>query len=144
MLFTFADASPHLKAVVHDEMISSEVLSKAGLLTVNEEEELAKSEERSSLVLLWISHLVMEIGRACEADRPCVQQLVKTLMKLRSSSAQLAKEMARATPISFLQMLYLLVDFTVILTPIAVSHICGADHEGYSMYFMPCVSTVIV
>jgi len=144
LLFAYAEASPRLKVIVHGEMMGSEALSKTALLTVEEEEELSKSDTPCAAVLIWISHLLVQIGRASDAERPCVQQLIKSLMSLRCVSQELVKEMDRSTPISFLQLLYLIVDVTVFLTPLAVMHIMGADHEGYSMYMLPMVTTVVV
>lgn len=143
-LFIFADASPHLKAIVHDELLGSESLSKSGWLSVSEEDEVSKSDAPANTLLLWISHLLMEIGRACEADRPCAQQLVKALTSLRSLGAELSKDMDRAAPLSFLQLLYFLSDLTVVLTPITVLHALGAAHEPYSMYVLPLAATLVV
>lgn len=142
-LFAYADASPQLKFIVYDEMMGGEAFSKVGLLTVDEEEEISRAEDSSSTLLLWISHLVMEIGNACDSERPCAQQLLKALVALRSTAAELSRDVERATPLSFIQLLHLMTDFSVILTPLAVLHKCGVAHEGYSMYFIPFVCTVI-
>jgi len=142
-LFALSDASPHLRAIVRDELLGSESLSKSGLLSVAEEEEVSKSETPSSSILNWISHLLMEVGRACDSERPCAQQLIKNVMQLRNKSAELTKDMDKATPISFLLVLYMLADLTVVLTPIGTLHMVGANHEGYSVYFMPFVATML-
>jgi hypothetical protein len=143
-LFALAKASPHLKSIVHDELLSAEAFSKCEWMTAFEEEEVVNSEARAGHILIWVSHLLMEIGRACDGDRPCALALTKLLALLRTRASELAIEMERATPVSFLQMLYLMADFTVLLTPLGLMHMTGADHEGYSIYTLPCVCTMLV
>merc|ERR1719424_755781 len=68
---------------------------------------------------------------------------MNTLMKLRSTSAGLAREMERRAPVSFLQLLFLLADFTVLLVPFGMTDAFGGAHEGWSSYGIPCVATMV-
>jgi hypothetical protein len=43
-----------------------------------------------------------------------------------------------------MQLMHLMVDGTVLVTPIAIAETCGADHHSYSFYFFPWICSVML
>merc|ERR1719428_590872 len=63
---------------------------------------------------------------------------------LRGATSTLSKEVLRTPPISFAQLLQLMVDGTNLLTPPALAFAFQSDRDGLSVYIWPALGSVII
>lgn len=122
----------------------SDGFEKLSLLTGAEAESLRAAEDPLEMLALWISHLIMEVGRAREAEIHCLQPLIKALMALRSASVALPRRLQFKSPISFAQLLQIMADVTAFLSPLALAGSFHPEHDATSIYLWPCLGSVLV
>merc|ERR1719428_897709 len=63
---------------------------------------------------------------------------------LRGATSTLSKEVLRTPPISFAQLLQLMVDGTNLLTPPALAFAFQSDRDGLSVYIWPALGSMII
>lgn len=125
-------------------MVCTEDLMSAGLLTEEEADELSKCSNKKNQVTLWIStwvHMAIQKGFM---EPIYAQNLMSAIRGVRSSSSTLRKEVARRVPISFAQLIQLVIDGANLLTPPALAYAFRSNNDSMSVYTWPAMGSMII
>lgn len=122
----------------------AESVLKAGLATPEEVEELTKVPNKKNAVTSWVCHTVMVLLDTGLVPPQYAQALMSTLKQLRGVTSTLTKEVKRQPPVSFSQLIQLMIDMATLLTPPALAFNFKSDRDGLSVYIWPALGSMII
>jgi len=141
-LFTYRPYTSRFKNLTVDDMV------EVGLLLPTEADHLRRLRDPTATILFWISHLVMETVRARLIETYFIQGLMDMLKELHAASFAIGTEVTRKAPVSFAQLIQLIVDGTNFLTPPALAYRFRSYAEdpeaGLSLYLWPAVGSMVI
>jgi len=114
-----------------------------GLIVGEELLSLADSRNPRNLVLLWCGSLLQQLSNEDKISARTRERLMDSVIALRGSGDTLVKELTRMSPISFAQLLQLVVDILLLLTPASLSHALRTDRKGVSVYLWPAFGSMV-
>lgn len=128
---------------VEYERVTIEDLCRCGFVLGQEQAYLEESPHPRNLVTLWLSSLFQQLKNEEKIDGKCRMQLIELVMALRSDCDNMVKELTRMYPVSFAQLLQLMIDILLILTPASLSHALHTDRTGVTVYLWPAFGSMV-
>jgi len=122
-------------------------LVQCELLTPDEANILESHSNRSNLsnlIMLWLGALVRQASETNDMPHAVLRQLLEILSQLRGSSDTLKKEMKRVAPISFVQLMQVMIDMLLLLTPMALAYKFETTRESVMVYIWPAFGSMLV
>eukprot|EP00746_Dinoflagellata_sp_MGD_P143672 gnl/MRDRNA2_/MRDRNA2_76470_c0_seq1.p1 gnl/MRDRNA2_/MRDRNA2_76470_c0~~gnl/MRDRNA2_/MRDRNA2_76470_c0_seq1.p1 ORF type:complete len:763 (+),score=111.29 gnl/MRDRNA2_/MRDRNA2_76470_c0_seq1:111-2291(+) len=130
------------------QYVQEDALVDQNLLLPEEAEDLRQIEgppiNKKNRVVFWVTHLIVQLISARNIQPYYAQALMDAISGLRNSTSTLSKEVLRTPPISFAQLLQLMVDGTNLLTPPALAFAFQSDRDGLSVYIWPALGSMII
>jgi len=124
------------------ENIDQNDLLRCGLLTHGEMKRLVDSPNKRNTVLSWLLEIVAELTASQHLSPYILPHFLNEISAVREQATALDNEMSRHVPISFAQLMQLMVDMLMILTPMALAHLLETNREGYSLYIWPVFASM--
>lgn len=115
-----------------------------GLLTKEEKMLLHQSSNKKGSLLVWIGSSFRQLAQAGKISEQVHVELLSLLQKHRGFGEKLQKEMGRVVPISYAQLVQLMTDMLMLLTPPALADTLSAAKEGYSLYLWPVLGSMLL
>lgn len=114
-----------------------------GFISEAEVNALENSIDPPGLATFWIGHFMMDLHNAEVLDVNLLSEMVAALSNLRTATSSLVQEVARLSPITFVQIIQFAIDLTCLLTTPVLLHkfLLGRSYsEPY--VFVPGTSTM--
>jgi len=115
-----------------------------GLLTPAETKALQRSVTPRSTALLWTSLIFQELAKKGRIPDNVLPRVLEIVTQTRGKMDTLAKELTRVTPISFVQLLQLMIDILLFLTPPCLAYKLETQRDGYTVYLWPAVGSMVL
>eukprot|EP00811_Abedinium_folium_P033884 NODE_6815_length_1635_cov_12.506631.p1 GENE.NODE_6815_length_1635_cov_12.506631~~NODE_6815_length_1635_cov_12.506631.p1 ORF type:complete len:485 (-),score=122.63 NODE_6815_length_1635_cov_12.506631:180-1493(-) len=135
--YTYLQLYPH-------KIHAVDALINAGLLKGSEGKLINKDDAPMHTVFRWLCHLIMEVTRSYCVEPHVAQSLISSLTSLREVGSALNSELMRQVPISYKQLMHILVMGTILLTPPTLAATVDTDIDTFSAYFYPLLGSVCV
>jgi len=134
--FTFQNLAVQYNHDTLDDLV------RCGFIKHDEQELLAASTNQKDTVLVWVGAVFRELVAAGRIPSEILPRVLEILRELRGHSTTLGKELRRMAPISYAQLMQLMIDGLMVLTPPALSYALESDREGLSVYLWPAVGSM--
>jgi hypothetical protein len=128
--------------------IGDQALKDTGLLEPNElalfqkiPSTKAGQAQRRNLVLIWLGNEFRKLAKEGKVAQDILPYFLTYVVELREGDA-LLKEVNRHYPISFAQLMQLMVDLLMLMTPAALAYLLRSDRDGWGVYIWPFLGSM--
>lgn len=133
-------------AVVYNK-VSLQDLVMSGLLSRDEADLLDRVESKTNAVRFWLTAVLQQLVNDARIDNDLfVSVIMPNINELNTMASSLVKEMTRAPPISFIQLMQIMIDLLLLLTPPATAFSLRFQgvNSSVMLYVWPCLSSMTV
>lgn len=125
------------------ESITLDDLSRCGLVVGQEQALLEASASPRNLVMIWLGSMIEQLAEEKQISDRSRVELKRMVIALRGDVDTMVKELTRMAPVSFAQLLQLMIDLLLILTPPAITHKLQTSRDGVSIYIWPAFGSML-